>query len=454
MKKVSKFLWGILCCVALLFTACVQPELSVYGNISGVVKDAITNKPLDGVRVTITPRGLSQVTESDGQFMFTDLEVGEYTLTFEKVGYAENTQKVLVVAGSSASVQVTMNENQIGVDISPQQLNFGSSTSTLQLIMQSDGRTSYYRASATADWITLSQTDGSITGKEVLYVSVSRAGLAAGEYTGSIRISINDKYITIPVLMTVTNSSVAVVSLERIIKTTSSEIYMEGVLLSIGDDKGVTDFGICYSPTNSIPTINDTKQTLGSSKEPKSFSCSLSGLKSDQVYFLRAYAINEKGVAYSENVLTAQTEKAEEGQTAKLRSSNDNISIELLSCKRMPSGRIQMETLIQNTGIGDYTDFRICAVGRGYSWEGQSWTTEVIDDFATDYNEYSLKMSLNGAEGYGISTSLPLDAKKKFIFTIQDVPENANRISVHISAMFYAYPSVYVFLTYDNVPID
>ncbi|MBQ9522247.1 MAG: hypothetical protein IJR74_00305, partial [Paludibacteraceae bacterium] len=79
--------------------------------------------------------------------------------------------------------------------------------------------------------------------------------------------------------------------------------------------------------------------------------------------------------------------------------------------------------------------------------------TEILDDFGTDYNIYSLKMSLNGQEGNSITTSVPLGATKRFTFTIQDVPADATQISLHIVSMFYAYPCVYAYLQYNNVPI-
>ena len=89
-----------------LLYSCVEPELTMYGTISGVVKNAKTNQPLSGVKATITPGGLSQVTESDGLFMFSELTPDDYTLTFEKKGWLSTTQKVTVSADYVSSVQV------------------------------------------------------------------------------------------------------------------------------------------------------------------------------------------------------------------------------------------------------------------------------------------------------------------------------------------------------------
>ena len=449
---VSFFFCGLFMC---LLCGCVQPELTIYGTISGVVKDAMTNKTLEGVRVTTTPRGLSQVTESDGQFMFTDLETGDYTLTFEKVGWESVTQKVTVTAGNSSSVQITLFENQIGMTVTPEQLNFGNTVTTMQLVMQNDKKTVYYQASTTANWISLSQTSGSITnGKEVLYVSVSRAGLSAGEHTGSVKITVGDKYITIPVVIIVDASALPVVSLETITNTTESEIFSSGVLQSVGVKNGVSDYGVCYSATNQKPTINDAKQTMGSSSEPKSFTCALSGLKADQVYFLRAYAINEKGIAYSENVLTAHTQKettvTEDYSRAKVNSGNYKIDLNLISCLRT-GNRVTIEATVLNKSITPYTSFSTAEIGL----TKLSYLTHVEDDVFTDYSRYDMTLYLNNTSGNSLSSAImPIGVTKKFTITIDNVPHSATKLNVYIAGQFYnTNPAEYCYFTFENVPI-
>ena len=126
----------------------------------------------------------------------------------------------------------------------------------------------------------------------------------------------------------------------------------------------------------------------------------------------------------------------------------------MLSCKRMPSDRIKMEITIKNNGVQQNNDFRIQPVGSSYTWDGKTYSTAIYDDFATSYNYNSLKMSVDGIDyGSSLSTSLPVGATKKFTFTIQDVPLDAKRISLHLTCMFYGYPVEYAFITLDNVPI-
>lgn len=63
------------------------------------------------------------------------------------------------------------------------------------------------------------------------------------------------------------------------------------------DGVPITEKGICYS-TQHLPTISNHKIINGGSYSY--YTCSLSGLTANATYYVRAYAINAKGVAYGE----------------------------------------------------------------------------------------------------------------------------------------------------------
>ena len=68
---------------------------------------------------------------------------------------------------------------------------------------------------------------------------------------------------------------------------------------TVTDDGGatVTERGVVYS-TTSNPTTSDNKVICGSGKG--AFSCNLTDLQDGVTYYVRAYAVNEKGTAYGE----------------------------------------------------------------------------------------------------------------------------------------------------------
>jgi large repetitive protein len=62
--------------------AVIQPTT---GTLTGVVTDATTGLPINGVTVSLS--GVTTTTDSGGNYGFTNITPGTYTLTFTKAGY-------------------------------------------------------------------------------------------------------------------------------------------------------------------------------------------------------------------------------------------------------------------------------------------------------------------------------------------------------------------------------
>ena len=91
---------------------------------------------------------------------------------------------------------------------------------------------------------------------------------------------------------------------------TTTEATSTATSITIGGDVTdnggfvVTERGVCYSSTNSEPTITDAFVVGG--KGNGAFNLSITGLSASTTYYLRAYATNENGTTYGE-VVTAVT---------------------------------------------------------------------------------------------------------------------------------------------------
>lgn len=89
-----------------------------------------------------------------------------------------------------------------------------------------------------------------------------------------------------------------------VVTDTISEIKEHSAIISgdIADNGGsyVTEKGICWS-TTSNPEIDDNKLIIG--EGIGDFIVDLSGLESNRTYHIRAYAINEAGISYGEEVV-------------------------------------------------------------------------------------------------------------------------------------------------------
>ena len=110
--------------------------------------------------------------------------------------------------------------------------------------------------------------------------AVNQKGTAYGEEK-----SFTTKAITVP---TVTTSS-----------ATNISVTSATVGGNVTDDGGatVTERGVVYSTTPN-PTTSNSKVVSGSGKG--SFTCNLSNLQEVTTYYVRAYAVNQKGTAYGE----------------------------------------------------------------------------------------------------------------------------------------------------------
>ena len=110
--------------------------------------------------------------------------------------------------------------------------------------------------------------------------AVNQKGTAYGEEK-----SFTTKAITIP---TVTTSS-----------ATNISVTSATVGGNVTDDGGatVTERGVVYS-TNPSPTVENNKVVCSRGKG--AFTCNLTDLQDGVTYYVRAYAVNEKGIAYGE----------------------------------------------------------------------------------------------------------------------------------------------------------
>jgi hypothetical protein len=82
---------------------------------------------------------------------------------------------------------------------------------------------------------------------------------------------------------------------------TQNGFTMDGKLTDIGTS-AVTDFGHCISETNQMPTIADTKTSMGAASGAKDFKSVFANLKAGTTYYVRSFATNGVGTAYGDKV--------------------------------------------------------------------------------------------------------------------------------------------------------
>jgi hypothetical protein len=70
------------------------------GGITGVVRDSLSDLPLQGVKVTVQPNGLVDTTNEDGQYLFGRLYDLTYRITIDHQDYYKRNHPTLTVIGS------------------------------------------------------------------------------------------------------------------------------------------------------------------------------------------------------------------------------------------------------------------------------------------------------------------------------------------------------------------
>ena len=85
------------------------PALAVErkGTITGRVTDS-SGGALIGAQISVQPKGVTAVSDAQGQFFINDLDPGSYTVTVSYVGFKTFTQKVNVTAGQPASIEAKL----------------------------------------------------------------------------------------------------------------------------------------------------------------------------------------------------------------------------------------------------------------------------------------------------------------------------------------------------------
>ena len=244
--------------------------------------------------------------------------------------------------GGSAVVKVTMSVAGIAVSLSPEELDFGSITSSMQLTLTNTGTgTISYSLTPSNEWIVPDKTKGIFTYSEVVTVVVNRSVLSTGDYTGELSLKVGDQSVSVPVKMNIPSKTKPTVSFISIDNPTFNSAQLKGAVVSIGSAK-VTRHGFCWSteqePTVDLPGICN----LGDCIVPKDFTYNLTGLEANTAYYVRAYAENAEGVSYSNEMRlntsgTPSKPTVETGSASDIRTEQAGFSGNIINLGNVPS---------------------------------------------------------------------------------------------------------------------
>ena len=285
----------------LIFIACAKDVVDTTGTIEGIVKDNTTSTPLQGCAVTLSPTGKSVTTGQDGHYAFEALDANNYSIEFSKVGYEANKKEVTVVAGRTMQVDVMLKKISNALTVNPDVLNFGDLETSKSLFVSAIEQLGSirYTIKADADWISFNATEGNATsvGNKKTVV-IDRSNLSIGNYEKNITISSTYGDVIFPVLVNQVERGIATMTTGLPENVTETSLTIKGTIIKPGGSK-IISYGHCWAE-NENPTIDNNKTNLGDTEAVGDFTSTLTQLVPGKKYYIRAYAINSTGAAYSE----------------------------------------------------------------------------------------------------------------------------------------------------------
>lgn len=310
MKKSLYLLLSILL-ICSIYQACV-PDVELPGSIYGVVADKATGEPIKSAGVELSPGGLKTITGSEGQFEFTELDPGKYTLLITKTGYLDGVSSTIEVkAGQQAKGDVQMEQIPPALKVVDEnnadllELHFGDAEADIarSFNIYNDGAEKLsWEIVKTAVWIdSISKTSGDVSpnGKQPIVVTIDRNKLEEGENKTTLQITSSNGSKSLTVIAVNSRKAVSLNTLECTdVKGTTAIFNAE--LLCEGNPK-YTERGFVYSTTQQ-PTVDNTIAKLTVPVDEKlQYSAQAVDLAANTTYYVRAYAISVLGTFYSTN---------------------------------------------------------------------------------------------------------------------------------------------------------
>lgn len=316
MKKYISLSFAALMIAASLPVSCaVDVEEVSKGSIAGIVADKVTGEPVPTVNLKLSPGGNSTVTGSDGSFQFEELEAGEYTVTYTKDGYRDGTEKLLVKNTLKTDAHLLIERIPAVITADKDILDFGSNTSLTTLSFNIVN--SYYEplectVTANCAWVSSIKPTGVIRlqhGKTAtIIVTIDRSSLLAGDNESYIIVETNGGG-SAEVKLTAIGVDEHLPRLNVLDATelSASSAKFNAEMTDWGYPE-VSERGFIYSES-SMPDLDNTIERIRATMTAdKKFSYTVRGLELDKDYYVRAYAVNSIGVAYSANQIKFRTE--------------------------------------------------------------------------------------------------------------------------------------------------
>ena len=465
----KKFLL-LLSLIPLLFTSCSEYDVVMFGGTYGVVRDAVSGDAIRNAAVTLSPGNYTYTTGNDGQFQFSDLEAGSYTLRCVASGYNSNSRQITVYAGENipCDFQMTKQTCVASITISTNSIDFGT-TSTEEVFSISNtgnaGTVSWNISKSNAPWLTVTPSSGStaqgksstitvrvdrtkVTKDELTYITINAAG-------GSHSVAVSVKYSSSNDDPGNDNpKGEAVVGFNTDILdfgTTESEL----TLLVANLEEATADLN--WELGKEYPSCLSFSMTSGK-LEPGYYHTVIVNLNRDKMTSdidteIKIYDLADNYNYYYSVNIKAKNVVKEEYSSATVQSCDNRITAEIVSCKRS-GGSVVFEYRLTNVNMGYINDWRIYPTNSMSIMSG-CYRSTVVDNIGNEYF-YSL-FTFRDASGKTnvVGGAFPDGMTCKGSVTVYDVDPAATKLSIMLGVAVYNHSKQLADnrIYFKNVPI-
>lgn len=292
----------------------LQESSSKVGSIIGCVKDYNDARLISNCQVSLSPGGKTYITSSDGKYEFNGLIPGEYSLSFSKSGYTEDSKSITVKAGEVTTADCLLKAKS-SFSLSETSYDFGDleDNKTFYCYNNSSSDCSY-SISNIPNWLSFSKTEGTVKydSNDSFTVTIDRSKVGEGSYTQTVNVAFSGKSsgtVTLKLSMKkVVISTPTVNTGSSATNITQNSFDISGTIIATGGAQ-IIEYGHCWS-TSPSPTVNNKRTNLGMTSELGSYVSNVTGLTVNTTYYVRAYAKNSQGISYSDQI-TVTTQDAE-----------------------------------------------------------------------------------------------------------------------------------------------
>ena len=290
--------------LVIAFLSCDKPTttepVDLKGNISGKVT-SLNGTVIEGA--SVTAEGLDEVfTNSEGVFTYTEVAAESYTLKATKAGYLDGSEEIRVVGDKTVDVVIEIKEgakpNVTTQTVTDIYMTIAEVSGKVASIGDDDvlayghcwsTNSAPTIADNSSNFGSTNQNSPFTTSLENLKAGTQYYVRAYASNIFGITYSRSETFETLPGEPTVATNAASEIEFNR------AEIT--GNLSGIGAS-AVTQHGHVWSKTQN-PTLDDFKTELGAKTETGIFTSIILDLEMETTYYIRAYAINEDGMTYS-----------------------------------------------------------------------------------------------------------------------------------------------------------